>query len=65
MAKERVISPDYQNADDPSSGVSLRPKYLTEYIGQSDLVEKITIALEAATQRGEPMEHVLLHGPDR
>ncbi len=63
MAKERIISPDYQHADDPNSAVSLRPKNLNDYIGQADLIEKITIALEAASQRGEPMEHVLLHGP--
>jgi Holliday junction DNA helicase RuvB len=36
---------------------------LAEYVGQRDLVEKLTIAIEAARQRREPMEHVLLHGP--
>jgi holliday junction DNA helicase RuvB len=42
---------------------AVRPRSLGEYVGQRDLIEKLTIALEAATQRGEPMEHVLLHGP--
>jgi Holliday junction DNA helicase RuvB len=36
---------------------------MNEYIGQPDLIEKLTITLEAVQQRGEAMEHVLLHGP--
>ncbi|HEX7010312.1 MAG TPA: Holliday junction branch migration DNA helicase RuvB [Phycisphaeraceae bacterium] len=42
---------------------SLRPTRLEEYVGQPRLVEKLRITLEAVKQRGEPMEHVLLHGP--
>ncbi|TKJ43409.1 Holliday junction branch migration DNA helicase RuvB [candidate division TA06 bacterium B3_TA06] len=41
----------------------LRPKRLAECIGQKRLVETLSIAIEAARKREEPMDHVLLHGP--
>jgi len=63
MAKERIISAAAQELDDQPATSTLRPKSLGEYTGQSDLVEKLRIALQAAKERGEPMEHVLLHGP--
>jgi len=63
MAKERIISPQQQPTDELAAGPAMRPKRLREYVGQRDLVEKLSIALEAVQQRGEPMEHVLLHGP--
>ncbi len=43
--------------------VSLRPRHLTDYVGQADVVETLKIAIEAAVQRNEPIDHVLLHGP--
>jgi Holliday junction DNA helicase RuvB len=43
--------------------VSLRPTRLTEYIGQSEIIETLKIAIEAAKKRGEALEHVLFHGP--
>jgi holliday junction DNA helicase RuvB len=42
---------------------SLRPRRLAEFIGQSRLKEVLGIAIEAARQRGEAMDHVLLCGP--
>ncbi|HYF15273.1 MAG TPA: Holliday junction branch migration DNA helicase RuvB [Phycisphaerales bacterium] len=42
---------------------ALRPTRLDEYIGQAELIERIRIAIEAARQRSEPLEHLLLHGP--
>lgn len=42
---------------------SLRPKKLTEYIGQKKAKENLSIFIEAAKMRGEPLDHVLLHGP--
>jgi Holliday junction DNA helicase RuvB len=41
----------------------LRPRRLVDYVGQSDVVETLRIAIEAASQRSEPIDHVLLHGP--
>src|SRR5881394_2522756 len=70
MARERIISADEQPEDQSpvAGGVgdfnpALRPRKLTEYIGQPELLEKIRIVVEAAKKRSEPMEHVLLSGP--
>lgn len=43
--------------------LSLRPERLEEYIGQKEIVETLKIAIEAARQRNEPIDHVLFHGP--
>ncbi len=43
--------------------LSLRPERLEEYIGQETVVETLKIAIEAARQRQEPVDHVLFHGP--
>ena len=42
---------------------SLRPKTLTEYIGQEKVKENLSIFIDAAKMRNEPLDHVLLHGP--
>lgn len=63
MARQRIISPEHQQVDESAAQPVIRPQRLGEYVGQQDLVEKLLIALEAARQRTEPMEHVLLHGP--
>ncbi|HOP86492.1 MAG TPA: Holliday junction branch migration DNA helicase RuvB [Syntrophorhabdaceae bacterium] len=43
--------------------ISLRPKSLSEYIGQDRIVETLKIAIEAALKRKEPLEHILFNGP--
>jgi Holliday junction DNA helicase RuvB len=43
--------------------LSLRPERLDDYVGQQDAVETLKIAIQAAKGRGEPMDHVLFHGP--
>jgi len=40
-----------------------RPRTLEECVGQTELIESLRISIAAARQRGEPLEHVLLHGP--
>ena len=42
---------------------SLRPKYLREYIGQEKAKSNLEVFIQAAKMRGEPLDHVLLHGP--
>ena len=42
---------------------SLRPRTLSEYVGQTQVVESLGIAIVAARERQEPLDHVLLHGP--
>jgi len=63
MARERIVAPQLQETDRQQAALSLRPATLGEYVGQRDLVERITIAVEAGRQRDEPVDHVLLHGP--
>jgi holliday junction DNA helicase RuvB len=43
--------------------LSLRPKMLSEYVGQNEVVETFKIAIEAAKKRNEPLDHILFHGP--
>ena len=49
--------------DDSPDILSLRPERLSDYVGQEEIVETLKIAIQAATQRNEPMDHVLFHGP--
>ena len=63
MARKRIISSQAQPLEDEATALKLRPARLDDFVGQRELIEKLSIALEAAKQRGEPMEHVLLHGP--
>jgi len=60
--KNRLIGGGYQNTDDKDE-YSLRPKRLSEYIGQPKIKESLGITLAAARMRGEPLDHILLHGP--
>jgi Holliday junction DNA helicase RuvB len=43
--------------------LSLRPEKIDDYVGQDQVVETLRIAIEAAKLRGEPIDHVLFHGP--
>ena len=49
--------------DEVQSESRLRPKTLGEFVGQAKLKENLTVFIEAAKQRGEPLDHVLLYGP--
>ena len=63
MARDRVVSTTERPGQEDLANHALRPQRLAEYIGQRELVERLGIALDAGRERGEPMEHVLLHGP--
>ena len=64
MARERLVSAEARVEDEEQGGgPALRPRRLDEYVGQVDLVERVRIAVRAAKDRGEPVDHVLLHGP--
>jgi Holliday junction DNA helicase RuvB len=63
MARERLISSQSLGQEEETYNLSLRPDRLNQCIGSTLILEKIRIALTAAKQRNEPMEHVLLHGP--
>ena len=61
MAIDRVFS--QAGPDDEGFLLSLRPQRLGECIGQAKVREQLGIALDAARQRHEPLDHVLLDGP--
>ncbi|MBZ5515221.1 MAG: Holliday junction branch migration DNA helicase RuvB [Acidobacteriia bacterium] len=63
MSRVRLVSPELISKEEESFNRTLRPPTLDEYVGQKKLVEKLSIALEAAGKRGEPLEHVLFYGP--
>jgi len=63
MPRERIVSPESQGPEEEGLGLSLRPRRMAEVIGQRDLIEKLSIAIQAAKGRGEPLEHILFHGP--
>ncbi len=59
--RERVVAPE-RRPEDYSEG-SLRPRRLSEFIGQNRLRENLSIFVEAARARNEPLDHVLFFGP--
>src|SRR3989339_537158 len=59
---ERPIAPE-EAADDKTLDFTLRPKKISEFIGQENIKNNLRIFLEAAQKRQEPVEHVLLYGP--
>lgn len=62
--ENRLVSPTEQPPDSTDDfEVGLRPKTLDEYIGQDSVKENIKICIEAAKQRGDALDHVLLYGP--
>lgn len=58
----RIVEPEYNEADTDIE-YSLRPKALSEYIGQEKVKENMKVYIEAAKKRGECLDHVLLYGP--
>ena len=59
---ERILS-GVLHAEEGEPEVTLRPKTLTEFIGQAKLRETLGVFIEAARRRREPLDHVLLFGP--
>ncbi len=60
--RERLVS-TRETAEDVDIDVSLRPRTLSEYIGQDKIKDNLSVFLRAAKMRGEAMDHVLLYGP--
>ena len=63
MPRERLVSPELISKEEETFNRTLRPSNIDEYVGQRKVVEKLSIALQAAKQRGESLEHVLFFGP--
>lgn len=62
MSEERIVDRSAA-AEEQEFEFSLRPQRLTDYVGQQRLKDNLAVFLEAARQRGEPLDHVLVYGP--
>lgn len=60
--ENRITAPDF-SPEDVDTEFSLRPKTLSEYIGQEKAKENLSVYIEAAKKRGDALDHVLLYGP--
>jgi Holliday junction DNA helicase RuvB len=62
MGRERVLAPT-ASGDEPEFDRQLRPRRLSEFVGQDQVREQLGILIDAAKARGEQIEHLLLSGP--
>ena len=62
MTDDRIIAPG-ATFDDEAIEASIRPRLLSEYLGQQPVREQMKIYIEAAKGRGEALDHVLIFGP--
>ena len=62
MTDDRLVNA-VRGDEDTQYEAGLRPRLLDEYIGQDRIRENLQVAIAAAKQRKEPLDHVLLHGP--
>ena len=60
--EDNILDPNVKDEEEISE-ISLRPKKLSEYIGQTKVKENMKVYIEAAKKRGEALDHVLLYGP--
>ncbi len=62
MTRTEITTPEAL-PDESSTEASLRPSRLDEFVGQQQVKESLQIAIDAAKQRGEPLDHALFFGP--
>ncbi len=62
-APERLVSPSAVSTNEEAIERALRPKLLSDYVGQLKVREQLEIFISAASKRGEALDHVLLFGP--
>jgi Holliday junction DNA helicase RuvB len=63
LTSDRLISPAPASAQEEALERALRPRLLDEYVGQEKIREQLSIFIEAARKRKEPLDHLLLFGP--
>ncbi len=59
---ERIVTGDFLD-EDADIEVGLRPRQLSDYVGQEKVKENLSVYIDAAKERREPLDHVLLYGP--
>ena len=62
MREEGLLDTQASSADD-NFDAGLRPREMTQFVGHADLKERLSILIEAAQSRSEPVDHVLFSGP--
>src|SRR5216684_3055155 len=62
MARSEITTPEALE-NERLTDAALRPSRLDEFVGQSKVKESLQIAIDAAKQRGEPLDHTLFFGP--
>ena len=60
--ENRIVAPEYLDVDSDVE-LQLRPRTLSDYIGQTKVKENLSVYIEAAKKRNEALDHVLLYGP--
>lgn len=63
MEEHKRISFNQETEEDQLYSLSLRPTRLEDFVGQKEIISSLKVAIEAATARKEPLEHMLLSGP--
>ena len=58
---DRIIDPEFGSGD--GADFTLRPQTLDDFIGQRTVRENLSVFIRAASDRGEALDHTLLHGP--
>ena len=61
--REEFLEPEITSDVEESDEIGLRPRRLADFVGQRELKEHLAIVLEAARQRKQPIDHLLLAGP--
>lgn len=61
--ENRIVAPEYMDMEDSDVERQLRPRTLSDYIGQTKVKENLSIYIEAARKREDTLDHVLLYGP--
>ena len=59
---DRLVTPKTESSEEEKIEVTLRPQTLVDFVGQSHIKDPLSISMQAAKGRGEPLEHVLLYG---
>ena len=63
LKADSIVTDIKESEEDVVLNISLRPKKFSEFVGHKDIVDNLKIAIQAARERKEPLEHVLLSGP--
>lgn len=60
---DRLISAEVLREEEEAIDRAIRPKFLSEYVGQPQVKEQMEIFIQAARLRGEALDHLLIFGP--